>query len=265
MTFEGQIVVKHPEVSQFFKIPSESMHYQLKSIIFSFSIPYDGSFLFDKAKYNFELEIKNNGGIKLRDEQIDNLQVFFHEKKDNSILERIYYEIFDEFEKNLNDFKSKNSSNKIDYILLRSKVIGISDSHKTGMEWVEVNSNRIGLDFYTDTYENFFTPEYQVVNVLFMRDIPEIINLKCNIHNHGYDWECPYTIEDAMNILEDIGFKIEKGKKLYIKELDRVRIENKKYYDMIQNPYHDKKLSFKENNYSEIQKIILHKSNFILV
>lgn len=263
MNCKGQIFIKTPNIAEYFSIPPNSYLYQVKNIECTFSIPYEESFLLDHLKCTCKLKIERNGGGDLLNAQLENLRTFFDEKSDPSFLERIFAEIFDDFEKQLNDFKSKNSSNKVDYILLKSKTIGVHDSVKTGTEWVEVNSNRMGLDFHTDTYDHFFTPEYQVINVFFMSEIPEIINQRCNMYINGYDWQCPYTIGDAMDVLRDMGLTIEKGKKLYIRELDRVRLnKDEKYYDLILNSYEDKKLSFKTIEYSEFEKVFVNKCQF---
>ncbi|URQ86302.1 hypothetical protein J8Z28_17575 [Pseudoalteromonas sp. SCSIO 43088] len=191
---------------------------------------------------------------KLYDPQIKKLKWFF--SNDLSKEFKVYlYELFEReleaslgkelsFIEKVDEIKSLNDekdSKKIDYVLMKSKVVGVHETVFIGKEWVEGNSNRLGLDRYENKYEYYFTPHYHVINLELKSNKASVINDESRQHldTEGYDWIHPLPIEDTFKLFEELDIHITKGNTIYTRQLEPVRLikPSKEYNKVINTPF----------------------------
>lgn len=168
----------------------------------------------------------------------------------SNLYEKIYNNIhvclkkepsFIEEENRIKDLNDKFNNQESKYILFRSKVVGVHESVFVGEEWVERNSNRLGLDFYVKKYENYFTPYYHIINLEIKSNKPSFINEegKEGLDTEGYDWIYPLPIEDTIKLFQELGIHIIKGNTIYTHQLEPVRLNtnSKEYRKVINTPF----------------------------
>ena len=120
-------------------------------------------------------------------------------------------------------------------------MVGVHESVFVGEEWVERNSNRLGLDFYVKKYENYFTPYYHIINLEIKSNKSSFINEegKEGLDTEGYDWIYPLPIEDTIKLFQELGIHIIKGNTIYTHQLEPVRLntKSKEYRKVINTPF----------------------------
>ena len=261
----GNISVEYPCSSQFFKVGDSSTLYEIQRMELDVCSETEAVSDILMLSFSCRIQVSKNGGGKLSNSLTEQISNYFNEKKDTDHFKGIFYDFNDELFDLFNKVKTKTSNDKLEYILMKSKTIG---SHETitGSEWVERNSNRMGLDFYTDTIEHRVTPEYQIIVLQYMKDIKEVINSKFEVHEEGYDWVCPFDTSSALDILSLMDIKVQKGNKIYIRDLDRTKVcDGNEFATMCSNLYKDKRLKFDLIDYDSIQDSFIKKCKFTVM
>ena len=153
-------------------------------------------------------------------------------------------------EKTVRKFKREHSTKLHTVIKVKSKTVGIEESISTGTEWVERNSNRLGLDSTRETFDYFFTPEYQIVTLTLLRKTEyEINQFNRSATTRDADWQMYLDIENCRLLLEELGLTPRSDQTLYVKELNRDRIKLDDIglgpiYPHTLNPFKDRALLF---------------------
>ena len=146
---------------------------------------------------------------------------------------------FIEEEKKVKDWNDKFDNQKCKYVLFKSKVIGDHEKVFIGTKWVEGNSNRLGSDYTVDEYENYFTPQYHIINLELKSNNPSAINQEGDTNIEGYDWIYPMPIKETLNIFQELDIRIVKGNTIYTRKLEPIRLNthSKEYRKLINTPF----------------------------
>ena len=176
--------------------------------------------------YSCCLEICNNDGTPISDEQTETFTNYLNDKTNVYELNLISLNCGDYIEEEILKFKITYSKNRLPYVVIKSKTLGISEQRKTGTEWVERNSNTLKNDGQVDTFDYYFTPEYQVIS-LTLKDDPEEVISRHSWHkpSSDCDWAMYVSLESCKQILEELGFRPDRKQTLYVKELDRQKVK----------------------------------------
>lgn len=245
MSSEYTIELDFKEYEHPFQIYIRSEIFKIKRVVFKFSfidwkkgmissvcdITFFGN-LFDPQEKKIKWFLSNDLSKDFKSNfysRIENTLTSFL-KKEPSFIEE---------EKKVKDLNDKFDNQKYKYVLLKSKVIGDHEEVFIGTEWVERNSNRLGLDHFVDKYEYYFTPHYHVINLELKSNKPSVINQEGDTNTEGYDWIYPMPIKETLNIFQELDIRIIKGDTIYTRKLEPIRLKknSKEYNKLINTPF----------------------------